>query len=62
MLFFDGFGNIFDIIALVRIGGKYNWLTAQLKVAQIGTGCQNIHLTTRIIDVILPPDLVANRL
>ena len=53
-------GNIPDIIALVAVAGKIDFLAAEFEVAQPGGGTENMHLPAGIVDVVLSLHVVAD--
>ena len=57
----QGGGDVPDIVALVAVGRKGHGLAAQVEVAQVDAGREDIHLPAGIVDVVLAVHVVTDR-
>ena len=55
----QGCGDIPNIVSLITVAGEGDLLSTEIEIAQPDAGCQDIHLTTRIIDIVFTVYLIA---
>ena len=58
----DFFGQVYDVVALVAVGGKLGVLAQGLKVAGVDGSVEEVHLGAGVVNVVFAGDLVAGGL
>ena len=53
-------GDGAHVVAAVAVGWKCQHLALKLEIAHPGAGREDIHLPAAVVDVVLPPDLIAD--